>query len=188
MRWPGTIQPSRFLSHTGQVLPGVRRVVQVTNPAAGADWTVTVPAGVMWEVRAGVATLTTSATVDTRVPTMGVTVDDTLVWSVPWPSGQAAGKVVTFPVGTGMANGAVYANGSSPALLLPDDLLPQGAVIATSTALLQVGDQWSGISLWVEEVYVTDPQLSEDARLHAELERDIAVYEYEQAQQAGGNA
>lgn len=188
MRWPGTIQPSRFLSHTGRVLPGVRRVVQVPNPAAGADWSVTVPAGVQWRVLSGVSTLTTSAIAATRHPTIDVTVDDVLVYIGPFSASIVANAAAQFSIYVDVASPIVASGTSDPFMIMPFDIIPQGGVIASHTNSLEAGDQWSATSLWVEEVYVTDAQLSEDARLHAQLERDIAVYEYEQAQQAGGNA
>lgn len=184
MRWPGTIQPSRFLSHTGQVLPGVRRIVNVKNPAAGADWSVTVPAGVQWKVIGGAANFTTSATVDSRHPFMIVKWDGYRL--------STAGTVVSIAASSGLTLGitsdpaVAYAIGVAQevGLTLPNLYFPDGTTIGTNTASLQAGDQWSSIALWVEEVYVTDAQLSEDARLHAELERDIAIYEYQQAEQA----
>lgn len=186
MNWSGAIQPARFLSHTGKVLPGVRRVVQVPEPAAGADWTVTVPGGMQWYILSGTATLTTSATVDNRQPVITETVDGVTIWPglQSLSFGASTTKVIPVLLDGGFVSGA--ATEGDIFLAAPSNLLPPGTVIASDTALLQVGDQWSAISLWVEEVYVTDNQLSEIARLHADLEYDIEKYEYQQAMQGQG--
>lgn len=186
MRWPGTIQPARFLSHTGKVLPGVRRVVQVPNPAAGTDWTVTVPAGVQWFVTAGVAQLTTSATVDNRQVALEVTVNGSTVWYARNGTTHAASTIFVYNFSSTVANVPLSGTETGVLVSFPPGYLSPGTVIGTSTNLLQAGDQWSGIVLWIEEVYVTDSQLSEIQRERETLQRDIDIYEYEQAMQGQG--
>src|SRR6516162_1693189 len=58
----------RFLTTEARVLPGYKRPVAITTPAAGANWTVTVPGGRMWRPIAINATLVTSAAVANRIP------------------------------------------------------------------------------------------------------------------------
>ena len=52
---------------------GVSRSVTVVNPAAGADFSVTVPAGASWLLNSVAATFATSATVGTRTPVLLIT-------------------------------------------------------------------------------------------------------------------
>lgn len=188
MRWPGTIQPSRFLSHTGKILPGVRRAFTNPAPAAGQNWSVTVPAGVQWWVVAALAPFTTDATVATRFVQVLVNVDGLTVWNTQAVAGQAASNAWAYNLASTMAPQETTGDSNKAILCLPTGYLPSGAIITSAVALMDPGDQWGAQQFWIEEVYVTDAQLSEDARLQAQLERDIATYEYEQAQAAGGNA
>lgn len=183
----GNIQPARFLSHTGKILPGVRRVVQVPNPAPATGWNVTVPAGVQWYVLAGYADLATDATVGNRFIGMKLTVNGVLVKNVATSGAIAPSSTapVNFGSGPGVQSGqtgAVY--GLVP---LSNGLLPTGSNVAMTASGYGAGDQWSSIALWIEEVYVTDSQLSEIQRERETLQRDIDIYEYEQAMQGQGS-
>lgn len=129
---------------------GRMRSIAMTNPAAGADWTTTVPAGVAWIVRGVTAQLDTSVAVATRAVTLqfldssanllldsigGATevasIDDVYSW---FNGGQASFE------------GLVISGG------LPAEFrLPAGWVIRSATANIDAGDQWSKIVLTVEE-------------------------------------
>lgn len=186
MRWPGTIQPSRFLSHTGQVLPGVRRVVNVPEPAAGTNLSVTVPAGVQWWVTAAYGTFLASATVSNRNLYTFVSVNGQVVWQVSQGATVVASSTGVF----GLQSTSGYTGQTTATfrsiISLPDAPLPQEAEIAVSADGMEADDQFRAMTMWVEEIYVTDAQLSEMARMEAELQRDVAVYEYEQAEQTQG--
>lgn len=186
MDWPGTIQPARFLSHTGKVLPGVRRVVQVASPGAGNNWQVVVPGGVQWFVIGGQFTLTTDATVANRLPAMTVTVNGVGVWYVQPSNALPAGSVGKYTVVSGLSQTGNVGFASGQIVVLPPTWVPEAAVIASSVVNLDATDTLTGITLWVEEVYVTDQQLSEIARDRAQLQRDIDIYEYQQAMQQQG--
>lgn len=188
MRWPGTIQPSRFLSHTGHVLPGVRQVVTTGKPVAGVGWSVAVPAGVMWWVIAARFYVITSATVASRYAYLGVTVDGTTVWDGAAELAQAASTTILYSFSSTVSYQPVTTSTNTSLVPFPDVLLPQGAVVTGNIYNIDAGDQVSAASLYVEECYFTDAQLSEDARLRAELEHDIAEYEYQQAEQTQGGA
>lgn len=186
MRWPGTIQPSRFLSHTGQVLPGVRRLIPVADPAAGADWTVTVPGGVQWKIIGGYAALTASATTADRLAYTYVTIDGYGVVYAYSTSAVVASTSGHYTITSDPAVVAAGINSDAQSLVYPSVYFPESTEIGTNTLNLEEGDQWSQIVLWIEEVYVTDPQLSEIAREEAILQRDIAVAEFEQYEQSQG--
>ena len=184
----GTIQPARFLSHTGRVLPGVRRIVNVPNPAAGHDWLATVPGGVQWVVLGGMSTLVTSAAVANRVPSSVVTVEGFTVVSVLSGFGVSASNTNAFPIVTSTVLGVLTSETDQSFLLYPLTPLPEGAKIGVTTTGLAAADQWSTISLWVEEIYVTDPQLS-SIEIAREDEKRIEAQELQQylAQTGGGN-
>lgn len=188
MRWPGTIQPSRFLSHTGHILPGVRQVVAEPQPGVGLSWTFTVPAGVEWWVVSGYSGLVTSATAGTRYMGLYLVVDGTQVWIDTAANAIPASThaYLTFRSDVGVVGQS--ANITRAALGLPSSPLPQGSTLSMFVDNEQGGDRLDSAQMYIEEYYFTDAQLSEDARLRAELEHDIAEYEYQQAEQTQGGA
>ncbi len=52
---------------------GNLRLINIANPAAGVDWTVTIPINTRWNLRHVFATLTTSAAAANRNPRLQVT-------------------------------------------------------------------------------------------------------------------
>lgn len=175
----GTIQSARFLSHTGHILPGVRRALRVPTPAAGTDWSVTVPAGVQWNVRAGVGTLTTAAVAGSRYAGASVTVDGVATWQANLPAGQAESLAYVYTLAATVSAAVTTVAASGLIVPLPNLWLPEGTAIGSSTIGLLAGDQWSAIALTVEEVYVTNSQLSELERASEaetlKLERTMAA-------------
>lgn len=180
----GTIQPSRFLSHTGKILPGVRRVIPIPNPGNGNNIVITVPAGVQWWVTAGIFSFATDAVVANRNVILNTFVDGLQVLSSYGNETQVASQVNTFSFQS--TNGYIGTTTAvtRPILAVPGGYLPEGATIQTQVVGFDPGDFFESIAIWVEEVYVTDPQLSEIARTRAELDREIAAYEFQQAEQA----
>lgn len=126
------------------------RSIPVANPAAGTDWSLTVPAGVAWIIRGIVATLTTSVAVATRQASL--VISDT----VPTPvliSTPGLTQVASLADKYSWFNGAITA-AAGPAIAggLPNELkLPAGWKFGSSTALIDAADQWSAINVAVEE-------------------------------------
>lgn len=142
--WPG----AEFVNSTEG--PGWKESLQVSNPAAGADWSQTVPTGARWRVESIVATLTTLVAVANRIPTFIVDDGVNVVFQVDVIAAEVASsaKVYCLTAGQTPATGA----GSTISLPLPGPLVMNGGWrIRTSTSGLQGTDQWSGISLNVEE-------------------------------------
>lgn len=130
--------------------PGWIHSQQVANPAAGADWSFTVPVAARIRIRSLSATLTTSATVANRVPQLMLT-DGTNVYYVMAPN-QAVSAGITSTVSAGPTNVPVIgAPGFVPLTLPGDAILPAGHVVKVVTAALQAGDQWTNIWLALEE-------------------------------------
>ena len=129
---------------------GRMRSIAIANPAAGADWSQTVPAGVTWILRAVTATLTTAVSVAARQASLQVT-DATphLLLDSPGGSTEAAslGDVYSwFNGGGGFIEGLSVAGG------LPAEFrCPAGWIVQTKTANIQAADQWSNVVLTVEE-------------------------------------
>lgn len=127
---------------------GMLTVAGITNPAAGADWTITVFSGGVWKLLQAQGTLTTSAVVAVRFPTLVITPptmlpiaqfasatlpassSDAFIWAVGKQNSTVANVVITT--------------------MLPDMLLVPNTVIKVQTANIQAADQWSSITLVFE--------------------------------------
>jgi hypothetical protein len=129
---------------------GRMRSIVVTVPAAGADFTVTVPAGVQWILRALTGTLTTAIAVVNRQASVEVT-DATP--HVLLRSASSVLQVASLAdVYSWFAGGA--ADTAAPVLNagLPEEFrCLAGWIIKSVTAGIQAADQWTAITLTVEE-------------------------------------
>lgn len=126
---------------------------QIANPAAGSDFVGTVPTGSIWRVRCVFAKLTTSATVANRTPQLQIK--------------DASGNVLVFvPCNSSAVQAAsqnnvphvwfenavdLLQNGATDHILPANLTLAEGWTIGPNTLGIQTGDQWSAISLIVEQ-------------------------------------
>jgi hypothetical protein len=130
--------------------PGWMRSASQGNPAAQTDFTITVPTGARWALRSLTATLTTDATVQTRVPTLVIDDGATTLFQMPYATGQTATLAYKyFWENLAYAVGLVGTNVYVP-MPLPFPLLA-GWRVKSSTTLLGAADQWSAIQYDVEE-------------------------------------
>jgi hypothetical protein len=123
--------------------------VLVANPAAGADWVQTVPAGEQWIIRSVRAQLVTSAAAANRVPQLEVT-DGAghIVTLIPTTANQAA----SLTVGYNWFPEAQLINFNGQVLLpFPLEVRAQpGFTIQSVTTAIQAADQWSQIVILAE--------------------------------------
>lgn len=134
--------------------PGFVRTFLAANPPAGADWTITIPSNARWKIRAWSALLTASATVANRQVVLTAGGGGGNGFLAPALTNVTAGQAATFSA----APLSTY-TGVLPLfqiLPLPGDLFLSGATgilqsFGVSTTGLQVGDQWSNISVVIEE-------------------------------------
>ena len=140
---PGNYEPAR----SGQ---GAIRSITGTVPGAGAEITETVPSPGAWRVIAFTYSLTTSAAVANRNPTL--VVDDganTLVRVTP-PAVQTASSIVTYSWAAGMPNGTL-SSAVQPGPFPVGLFIDSGFRIRTQTVAMQAGDQYSAPQYLVEE-------------------------------------
>lgn len=130
---------------------GFTRSVTVTNPAAGADWSITVPTGASWTLNGVSALFTASAAVANRLPEIVlVSPGGTNLFVGTQNTFVTASQAITFMTGGNQvtlmpnANLAYVATNTSIRL-------QAGAVIKSVTTGIQAGDQWSNIVLQVQE-------------------------------------
>lgn len=128
----------------------IRRVVPVANPAPGAEWSVTVPAGAVWWPLAVRSVLTTSATVGTREPAL-VIAETRDVITIPVPSGIEASAIGIYEW---VVDVSVPGPSTTQVAPLPRIGLPAGWSVRSVTLGLDVADQWSDITLLVTEQMV----------------------------------
>lgn len=125
-----------------------RRVIAVTAPSAGADWSATVPDGKLWELVSVYASLVTSATVANRAVSLTVSDGVAVFLSIPAQAVQAAGATDKY---LWFDHASVYALSGSLVAAIPHLVLEPGWVLASSTALIDAGDQWGTPRLHVIE-------------------------------------
>lgn len=142
--WPG----GRIIHPTEST--GFRTLQTVTTPAAGADWTFTVPPSSRFKIVSLNAVLTTSAAGANRQVQLIITnAGGSVVWV-----GSASANI---PASTTANVSATGLSGGTPIITtdvfvpLPPDLFLEGTFILKSlTVGIQGADQWSAIQMYVE--------------------------------------
>ena len=141
--WPGAI--NRTL-HEG---PGEMVTVVGANPAAGAEWTIPVPATEFWHVVSVRVTLVASAAVANRTPALLLDDGATELCRVPVSRFVTAGQTAQLSWTTGAnfqgPDSLVQAGGLPPT----GRLLP-GSTVRGLTLNLQGGDDYSAPTAFVE--------------------------------------
>jgi len=130
--------------------PGVLQSLAIGNPAAGADWSQTVPTAARWLVRGGTATLVTAIAVATRQ--VAIVIDDgaNTLMTIEAGVSQAASLTQIYSLLPGQTTSTLIST-QLPIYLPPDLRLLAGWRIRTSTGAIQAADQWSAIRLLIEE-------------------------------------
>jgi len=128
---------------------GLANVVAVANPGAGADYAITVPAGVNWLLRSMRFQLVTAVAVANRF--VVVLLQDNLgntFAQIPAGPVQAASLTFQYTLANGLTVQSV--NNVNITGLPLEARLPGGFQIKTSTAAIQAADQFSGMALELE--------------------------------------
>lgn len=141
---------SSFPTSGAGTINGVQEVKKVASPAAGADWTYTVPGGYWQRLLGGSARLVTSAVVATRQAWIQYTDGTNVLTASSTTGGMTAGATWKLFISGGPVAGNGVATANFELLALPGIWLQPGYTIGTVTNLIDVGDQWSSIVLWVE--------------------------------------
>ena len=139
------VLPEHSLNGNGRV-----RSIAGTNPAVNVEITETVPTGAQWRLLGFIAQLVTDANVANRQVTLILDDGTTTLWSSLANATQAASLTRNYnyyPWYTLPAAAGTEIFGYIP----PNLLLPAGFRIRTSTASLQVTDNWGAPQLLVEE-------------------------------------
>ncbi len=137
---------------------GKQLVISLANPAAGADWSATVPPGVVWDVLALTSQLATSPTAGQRYALLVLGDGASTFLQIPnvgnWGASNTA-RVNYARNHDSLHDSATPDHAIAP---LPSLRLMPGWTIGSLTTGLDAGDQWSHVVLLV---LVT--QLDDDA-------------------------
>lgn len=143
--WPGSPIES---STDGE--PVVRTIVG-TTPAAGAEWTETVPTGARWELIALHQHFQTSATASNRVPNLEFRAGANKLWSTALDTAQAASRASDYYFSQNLPFQARASGQLLDVPLASQVRLLAGQVFGSNTDVLQVGDQYSAPIYTVRE-------------------------------------
>jgi hypothetical protein len=132
-----------------------QRVIETAAPAAGAESITTVPAGKYWRLIGFYTTLTTDATVATRLPSIVIDDGTDILMRIngSGTAGVTAGLTVAYTGYVGQQGlgitGVILTAAPLPS---PDLVLEPGWRIRTLTQNIVAGDQWGIARLVVQEV------------------------------------
>jgi len=128
-------------------------LVTTGNPAAGADYTITVPAGKYWRIVSHTAQLVTDANVAARNYKFIIDDGTTPVFETGGSgTGQAATSTCQYTVSPLAVMEAVSpASAVFKNFAIPEMVLAPGWRLRVLTGAIQVGDQWSNIRTLVDE-------------------------------------
>ncbi|HEU5219174.1 MAG TPA: hypothetical protein VFU23_10975 [Gemmatimonadales bacterium] len=129
-----------------------RRVVSFQTPAAGAEMNLTALGLGTWRLLSLLFTFTASAVVAVRQLSLAIDDGTTTVWRGTTANTQAANssnvyELLPQAIPTALINGLVL-------MAMPPEglILPRGWRLRSTTLLIDVGDQYSAISAYVEEL------------------------------------
>ena len=148
--WPSTSSPD-IMPHRGVI-----RRVTGTNPAAGSDFSQTVPAGRVWNIHAMSFFFTTSATVANRRVHIEFAIAGGPSLDIYSADDQAASLSLKYTV-AGFTGAHPQSNDNDHIIMLPPNIwLPDGSTIITDTLNIQVGDDYTAPLFLVEEFLNTE--------------------------------
>ena len=143
----------------GYFPPGRGRPVLfvIPPPVAGVDFSATLPAGSAWRILGGSAQLVTSATVATRQVYLRLLQGTTEIWRGPSPNTQVASLTYVYQLMPGIVVPTLV--GTFPVVPWPVDCYADPRFsFASATTSIQATDQWSAITLLLEQLKPAPPE------------------------------
>ena len=135
-----------------------RKTVQVAQPGAGLDWSVTVDGGEIWIPVSIAAQLVTSAVVANRDPRLEISNSDGTIAYVATNAAEVAS--LTHRLCWVRGYGAVTndTTGHVHTYPLPDVALMPGETVASVTTNIDAGDQWKNVRVTVLRIFTMSPE------------------------------
>lgn len=131
---------------------GVNRRIDVPAPAAGAEWSLTLPGGSWWRLLLGRSRLVTAVAVANRDPGIELLDPDNQVWAAVTSTVIAASLTTTVSYASGSGAATAGVAGALVAVPMTDAFLPPGYVLRSFTPSLQAADQYDQVRLWMQEL------------------------------------
>lgn len=153
---------------------GVLRQILVAAPAAGAEWSFTIPDGGWWRLRSAFATLVVPAFAQ-EIPGVVISDQDRVVARV--GSGFAIGANATYDVTYLVQSAGVSAASAGTRLVVPvpNLFLQPGWKIGSATAAIAAGDQYSAVNLYLEQLLEGQWAEGGSEHDHGHLEVDLRL-------------
>lgn len=126
------------------------KTVLVATPAVGSEFALVAPGGEYWRVLSLRFQLVTSAVVANRTPRLNVGDGTDTYASVRAEAVQAAGATLVYSAFEGSRGGVDVGGVANIGWPTRGQLLQPGHRVASSTALIDVGDQYSAIVALVQ--------------------------------------
>lgn len=152
----------------------VLQPIKVSAPAAGADFTFTVPGDRALRIISVTAQLVTSAAVANRGPALVIAAPEGTVITVEQPAVITAGLTTTVCWGDGVSGDAASLVNNRLTAGIGSYVLPPGYTIASATGAIDAGDQWQNVLVWAE-VRLTQPTTTHTERLADWLAQQISA-------------
>lgn len=128
------------------------QVIRVPNPAAGAQFSVTVPGDQAWRVLSVAALLTTSAVAGNRSCALLADDQQSVYLAADADVAITANLAVTVSWALGLITSTSVATGGVASAGLSDLVLPPGHRLRSAVTAFDVADQWSSIAIAVESL------------------------------------
>lgn len=160
---------------------GIAPTTLITSPAAGTEWSYTLPGGYFYRILSGTALFTSSAAVANRFPALQLTDGANLLWCFNCPVAVTASqtaRVVYSP--SSYTQNVTGPKGDLP-VFAPNMWIPPNYVLSSSTPAIDVADTYTKIVFWFEQLDYGQygiPELAHDPTLD-ELEHIPAKYDVE---------
>lgn len=133
--------PSACAVEANFVAANLVTVTTGTDPAAGAEWSQTVPAGESWQLTSIRFSLVTSAVVANRIPSIVFDNGVTVVGRYATAASQAASLTTTYTGSVDTPSSALL--GTEVVIAIPRMILPSGYRIRSLTTAIDVADDYS---------------------------------------------
>ncbi len=146
---PATAYPNGVIEDAKSGI-GHLRSITGTNPAAGAEFSETVPTGALWRLRSGSVVLTCDATVANRQSKLRIDDGTDFVFYGGFGANSVAGEV--SQVCWAAVGASAPSSNSGRLYQIPIDFkIPGGYRIRSATSSIQAGDNYDAPQLYVEE-------------------------------------
>lgn len=145
------------LTTNNQRIEGDEQLVLVPQPAAGKEWSYTLPSGHRYKVLLGYAECTSVSASSNLQPGFAIrTADGQRLW-ISWTPGTAAGTELHIIAWSTTASAPSPSLTFNRQLTVPDVWLPGGWEVGSFTTALEPTDQYQNIRMYLQRAFDRRP-------------------------------